>query len=276
VPVAGVAAGGLALASHSPVDAVAIAAAGAAIAAAARALLGGSAAATCAVAIAALLGALGLLALPGVALVRAAAACAAGAFACAELVRPMTPDGSPWPAIGAAVLAGALDPSFAALLAIAGVRLVRGPWPRPRAALAVPCIGALAIALAALGVAHGGAWWAAWADRAAHPLDAARAATRIGDALGPITAVAALAGLVLAAARGRYVAATLLAVAAGALAADVRAAAAGPATIALAALAAGVAIGRLAGMIRWPVAQACVAAAAGALVLVAPAWLVLG
>ena len=79
-------------------------------------------------------------------------------------------------------------------------------------------------------------------------------------------------GCALAAARGRAIATSLVALAAGALAVSLRAGAVAPAVFVLAGLAAGVAIARLAGLVRHPAGQACLGATAGLLLLVTPAW----
>src|SRR5690606_27825048 len=117
----------------------------AAAAAAVRAFAGPSVATATSAAGAALVVAFCVLDLPGVDTARAALAGAAALFAIAELARPLPADASPWPAIGGAVLAGVLDPSYVALLAIAGVRFLLGPWARPRWSAIVPLVGVLAI-----------------------------------------------------------------------------------------------------------------------------------
>jgi len=73
-------------------------------------------------------------------------------LAIGELVRPLPPGASPWPALGAALLAGVLDPSFTPLLPIAGIRLLTGPWTLPRWTVAIPVFGALVLALAVASV----------------------------------------------------------------------------------------------------------------------------
>src|SRR5262245_22408637 len=141
------------LLGQPPVVALAIGAVAAASAAAVRAFAGPSvAAATTAVAASLLvtLGVLDLDAQHSLWLARDALAAAAALFAIAELARPLPVDASPLPAIGAALVAGALDPSYVALLAIAGIRLLLGPWARPRWAALVPLAGLLAIGLALL------------------------------------------------------------------------------------------------------------------------------
>ena len=90
-------------------------------------------------------------------------------------------------------------------------------------------------------------------------------------ALGPLTAVAALAGLA-GLVRARWAELAVAAAVAGAIGVDLRAAAVGPATLGLAALLAGLAIGRLAAMIRLASGQAITGATIGALALAPPAW----
>jgi hypothetical protein len=210
--------------------------------------------------------------------VRAALALAAAGWTVTELGWPADaprPASSPLVAVLPAALAGILDPSFVALLAIAGVRLVTAPGrPRTRWVLCAPVAGALALALAGLAGTVWPGLGARWFGAAAHPVTAAslaRVAVQAADALGPLTAVAALAGLA-ALVRARWAELALAAAIAGAIGVDVRAAAVGPATIGLAALLAGLAIGRLAAMIRLASGQAIAGATVGALALAAPAW----
>src|SRR5207248_8383442 len=132
-------------------------------------------------------------------------------------------------------------PSFVALLAIAGVRLVRSPArPRTPWVLCAPAAGAIALALAGLAATVWPGLGARWLGAAAHPVTAsslAATATAAADALGPLTAVAALAGLAGLAGlvRARWAELALAAGVAGAIGVDLRAAAVGPATIGLAA-----------------------------------------
>jgi hypothetical protein len=210
--------------------------------------------------------------------VRAALALAAAGWTVTELGWPADaprPASSPLVAVLPAALAGILDPSFVALLAIAGVRLVTAPGrPRTRWVLCAPAAGALALALAGLAgtVWPGlGARWFGVAGHLGTAASLARAAAQAADALGPLTAVAGLAGLA-ALVRPRWAELALAAALAGAIGVDVRAAAVGPATIGLAALLAGLAIGRLAAMIRLASGQAITGAAIGALALAPPAW----
>jgi hypothetical protein len=134
--------------------------------------------------------------------------------------------------------------------------------------------GAIALVLAGLAATVWPGLGARWLGAAAHPVTASSliaTASAAADALGPLTAVAALAGLA-ALVRARWAELALAAGVAGAIGVDLRAAAVGPATIGLAALLAGLAIGRLAAMIRLASGQAITGATIGALALAAPAW----
>lgn len=257
-----------------PLAALAIGALGAAICAAVRAFAGSSLAASITAASAALLGVLGLLDASGFDVARAALTGAAAMFAISELAR-LTPAKSPYPAIGAAIVAAVLDPSFVGLVAIAGVRFVVGPWSRPRWAALVPALGVIAIMLAIVaGFAHHGllsSLWIAWTGGPPHAASPSHVALVIGDALGPLTAVAAIAGLGICIGRGRIAAASVVAIAIGVGAVALRDGTLAPGTLVLAALAAGVGLGRLAAMVRWPAGQTLVGATASFIVLVAPA-----
>jgi hypothetical protein len=275
VPASGVACAGLALVSRAPAEAVALGLAAAAIAAAVRAFAGASGAATAAAVIGALLGGFALLEVPGE-LLRGPLACAAAAFAIAELVRPAPPNASPWPAIGAAVLAGVLDPSFVVLVAIGGWKLMNSPWSRLRYAPAVLVVGVLGGVLAIVAAVRWTPLWIVWTGHAPHALDPWRMAAVHGDALGPIAAVAALAGLAIAAMRGRYALASLVGVAVAGGAVALRSGVLGPAALMCGAVAAGVAIARLAALVRWPAGQVVVGAAAGFLAVAAPALVIYG
>ena len=268
VPFAGVVCAALALASRSPGEAAAIGVAGAALAAAVRAFAGPSAAAAAAAVIGAMIGAFALLEMPGL-LVRAPLACAAAAFAIGELVRPAPPGASPWPAVGAAVVAAVLDPSFTVLVAISGWKASRAAW--ARYVLAVPAAGVLATALAVIAALRWPQLWTLWTGHAPHALDPLHAGALLGDALGPIAAVAALAGIAIAASRGRYALASILGVTLASIAVAVRADALGAATLAVGALAAGVAIARLASLVRIPSGQVVVGVTAGLLAVALPA-----
>ncbi len=259
------------LAHASPIAIVALALCGAAIVAAVRAYAGSSPAALVAACGAALLATCGLVVTCDVALVRTALAVAAGAFAIAELVRPMPPDATPLPADGAALVAAVLDPSFAALGLLASVRIASGPWQRPRGAAIAPIVGgivlAAAVACALVRTGPLAALWNAWTGPRL-----GFAPSAIGDVLQPLAVVAALAGLMLAATQGRLASASLVAAAIGALCVDLRTGTLGGATVALAAIAGGVAVARLAAVARWSSAQAFVSATAGFVMLVAPVW----
>ncbi|HEY5924008.1 MAG TPA: hypothetical protein VIV11_20150 [Kofleriaceae bacterium] len=277
IPVMAIACAGLALLlREQPPAALAIGALAAATAAAVRAFAGTSGAAATTAGAAALLVALAVLELGAPDVTRDALAAAAALFAIAELARPLPVDASPLPAIGAALVAGALDPSYVALLAIAGVRLLLGPWMRPRWALVVPIAGVLVIGIALLAaLARGGLFaelWHAWVARGgdAAPLELL---ARAGDTLGPIATIAALAGLGVCTLRGRYAAAACISVAAGAIAVDLTSGVLGIATLAIAAVGTGVGLARLAAIVRWPTGQTFVGATAGFLIVVAPAML---
>ena len=272
-----VACAGVAAALREPLHAtLAIAALAAAVAAAVRALAGPSLAAAVCAGAASLLATFGVVDLAGVEATRAALAGAAAMFAVAELARPLPVHASPLPALGAALVAGALDPSYIVLLAIAGMRFVLGPWSRPRWSIAVPIAGVLATALACFaGIAHGGVLtnlWDVWAARSGDGAVPAVLA-EIADTLGPITTVLAIAGLAVCTTRGRFAAAAALFVAAGSVAVDLRAGAVGAATIAIGATGAGVGIARLTAMIRFPTGQAMVGATVAFMLLAAPVML---
>jgi len=254
----------------------AVALTAAALAAVVRVLAGDSPAALTGAVVAPIL-AVASFAEAGGELGRAAIALAAAGWTVTELARPAgAPNAqgvttSPLVAVLPAAVAGILDPSFAALVAVAGARLITMPWPRPRWALAVPVTGALAIVLAVLAGTTWPALGARWFGGAAHPVSVAALAGLAGATLGPLTAVAALAGLA-ALVRPRYAELALAAAFAGTILVDLRAGAFGPTSIGLAALLSGLAIGRLAAMIRIPSGQAIAGATIGVLVVVPPAW----
>ena len=279
IPALALAAAALGLAARQPPEtAVRLGALGAALAAAVRAFTGPSIAAAVAATAASLLGVLAMLELPQLEVARASLACAAGMFAIAELVRPLPTNPSPWPALGAALVAMVVDPAFAPLFVVAGVRYVTGPWPQPRWALLVPAGGVLIVALAAItATLHTRSdllaqLWAHWAARGAGISNPLAMLGSLGDLLGPVTAVVAIAGLGTCAARGRIQGASVLGVAAGALAIDLATGVTGGGTVVCAALGAGVGIARFSAMIRWPVGQAFVGAAVGVMLVVAPVW----
>ena len=201
----------------------------------------------------------------------AALALAAAGWTVIELARPPGASTSPLVAVLPAAIAGLLDPSFVALVAIAGARLVTLPWQRPRWVLAVPVAGSLAVVLAVVAGAAWPALGAAWFGAAAHPVAPRSLAALAGVALGPITAVAALAGIA-SLARPRHAELAVVAAIAGAVLVDLRGGTVGPTTIGLAALLSGLAIVRLAGAIRLPVGQAIAGATISVLIVVPPAW----
>jgi hypothetical protein len=266
-------------AGRGPIVAVVLAVLGAAIAGAVRAYAGPSRATAIVAGAAGLLGALGSVELAlGV---RGGCAGAAAVFAIAELARPEAEVASPWPALGAALIAGVLDPAYIALGVLAAARQARGPWPRARWMIAIPIACALACVLAAAAaLSRGGALASLWQLWGGHADAVAAAPARVlvlaGNAIGPIAVVAALAGLATAMMRGSGAAAGLLAAVVGALVLDLRAGAVLPATPIIAALATGVGLARLAALVRHPVGQACIGAAAGFILLVAPVWTLAG
>lgn len=257
----------------TPGEGIAAGLAGAGLAGAIRTLAGDSAAALVGAAIAPLLAVISILEHGGV-LGHGAAfvALAAIGWTCAELAKPTR---SPVVAMLPATVAAILEPAAAALIPLAGWRLVIAPWQRPRWILAVPIAGAIACALAiAAGLARSGSLaslGAAWYGGAPRPVAPAAMLGSIGDGLGPLTAVAAIAGLA-GILRLRLAELALLSCAAGALLVDLRAGTSGPTTFGIAAVAAGLAIVRFAGAIRIPSGQAVVGATAGALLLAPPAW----
>jgi len=262
--------------------------AGAACAAAIRMLTNDSPAALTAAGLAALL-AIGLVLEQHHATATTWLALAATSWTIAELARttratsaplaPATsPATSPIVALLPALLAAILEPACASLLVLAGIRMVTAPWQRPRWIVAVPIAGAVVTLLAIVsGPARGGVFGAlgnAWYGHA-HRISPSALASALGAALGPLVAVAALAGLALVARaihRGALAELAILGCAGGALLVDLRAGSIGPTTLGLAALVSGLAVGRLAGMIRIPSGQAVVGTACGALLLVAPAY----
>jgi hypothetical protein len=262
----------------------ATAATGAAFAAVVRLLTGDAPAALTGAVIAPLVAVVSL-ASAGTGSLRAVLALAAAGWAVSELARTPASTDDPALSLGAeraplvavvpATIAAVLDPSFAGLIAFAGLRLAASPHrPRRRWVAGVLLAGALTLALAVLA---GTAWprlGAVWFATSPHAADPRALAAAVGETLGPLTAVAALAGLV-GLARLRHAELALATCVVAALLVDLRAAAVGPATVGLAGLLAGLAIGRLAAMIRLGAGQAIVGAAAGALVLLPPAWLAL-
>jgi hypothetical protein len=200
-------------------------------------------------------------------------------WAAAELARPAT---RPLVALIPAVLGALLAPVAAALIAVAGARLVLepgpGPGPRPRWIVAVPLAGVVVVLLAIItGLTRGG-FAELWFGAAARPISPAALAGRAAEALGPLAAIAALGGLAaLARPRPRIGRLYLPEIAvsaciAGALLADLRAGAIGPLSLGLGALAAGLGAARFAGQIRLPAGQAIAGATVGLLLLLPPAW----
>jgi hypothetical protein len=273
IPALGVAGAATAFAvDHRIWVALALGLCGAALAAAIRGFLGPSPVAAVAAAGGALLGVLGLIALA--AGIREALAGAAALFAISELARAKQPNESPLPAIGAALLAGALDPSYVGLVAVSGYAWLRSPVVRPRAAVVVPIAGILATVLAcacALVYARTSLWHT-WLGHATYPRALVATLTRTGDLVGPMTAFAAVVGLAMCVAHGRIAAAAVASVFALTAIASLAGGFVAPAAPLVAALGAGVAIGRLAALVRWPVGQAFVGATAGFLLVVVPAW----
>jgi hypothetical protein len=248
----------------------------AALAAAIRAFVGAGVLGAIAAGAGSVLGVLGWLepaAQPHAA--RAALAGAAAMFAVCELVRPRAPTSSPWPAVGASVLAGVLDPAYAPLVAISSAAVLAAPIPRPRWIIVLPLAGVLVALLALL------AAWSrtgalarlelAWSGHLGHaPADVLSIAAAIGDRLGPLAGVAAIAGLAQCAGRGRVAAAATLGIAAFAVLDTISGASVAPSLAIVAALGAGVAVGRLAALVRLPIGQAFVAATAGFLLVAVP------
>lgn len=220
------------------------------------------AAAACApiIAIAAMVEGAGAVAVAGAgrgSLVGAWLALAAIGWTVAELAKPTR---SPLVAVVPAAVAAACGPAGVALLPIVGWRLWRTPGTLPRWVALAPVLAAL--------IAAGVRWY----GRApAAQVELANFARALGDALGPLLAVAALAGLTRL--RARLADLAIAACVAVALAADLRCGAISPTTLGLAALLAGLALERFAGTIRLPVGQAVAGATAGALLVAAPAWI---
>lgn len=240
--------------------------AGAALAAAVRAVAGEGPAAIAAASAAPLLLVAALADERPVA-VRAVLAIAAAAWTIAELARPSR---YPLVVLVPALAAAVLDPALAVLVVIAGVHVVRAA-DQPRWALATPLVGGAVIALAVLAGTVWPALGDAWFATPAHPVAIDRLAWLGADALGPVLAVAAVAGFALVM-RPRLGEIAIAAACVGAALADLRAGAIEPVTLAAAALLAGLAIARLAAMIRVPSGQVIVAVATGALLIAPPAW----
>jgi hypothetical protein len=114
----------------------------------------------------------------------------------------------------------------------------------------------------------------AWSGHLAHaPTHLLAIAGAAGNRLGPLAAVAAIAGLAQCAGRGRVAAAAVIGVAAFAALDTIAGATVAPSLAIVAALGAGVAVGRLAALVRLPIGQAVVGATAGFVLVAVPAWL---
>lgn len=245
--------------------------AGAALAGSVRALAGDAPASLVAAALAPLL-VIAQLAEHQLVHVAPCLALAAIAWTIVELARTST--SSPAVAMLPATIAAVLEPAAVALLPIAGTRLVTAPWQRPKWIVAVPIAGGLAVMLAVI-AGSGGAFHslaARWFGPA-HWTSPAELAAHAGDALGPLTAVAALAGIALIA-KLRLAELAVLSCAIGSLLVDLRAGSTGATTLGIAGLAAALAIGRFAATIRMPPIQAVAGATVAIMLLVPPAWTV--
>ena len=269
----GVVTGGIALALAGPVG-LTVGLAGAALAAAVRALEGDSPA-SLAGAVAAALVALAVMFDLGAELPRAAIAVAAAAWTVAELGRGALSTASPIVALLPAVIAAIAAPSCAPLVAIVGAHLVTAPWRRPRSIVVVPIAGGLAVIVAVIaGLAHAGVFarlGELWIGPARAVAPTALPGL-LGEALGPVLAIAALAGIALVFTRVRHAQLAIGACLVGGLVVQLRTGAIDAATIAVVAIAAATAIGRLGAMIRLPVGQAFAGATLVLLLVVPPAW----
>jgi len=266
------------LGAHAPAPIIAIGLAGAAMCAAIRALAGDSPASLAGAVLAPLL----LIAsvvdpslAHGVPLVRACIAIAAAGWTVVELARPTT---SPLVALLPATIAAVMSPAYVALVAIAGARLITAPWQRPRWAIGVPIVGALAIVVAVVaGIAHHGSAAAlgdTWIGMPRAPHGFPAVLELAATTLGPITAVAALAGLPFLA-RMRHAEVAVVTIVIGSVLVSARSGAVDPSLVAMAVLATGLAVGRLAGTIRLAVGQAALGVTLAVLVLMQPAWTVI-
>jgi hypothetical protein len=139
----------------------------------------------------------------------------------------------------------------------------------------VPIVGLLTAALALIaGLADRGAFATLATHWTGHPADSiglAALVARGAHTIGPMIAVAALAGLAVLV-RPRHAEVAVAACIAGALLVGMRTGGAGPSLIALGSLTAGLAVGRFAGAIRLGAGQAIIGATAGVLLVVPPAW----
>ncbi|HEU0031171.1 MAG TPA: hypothetical protein VFQ53_11100 [Kofleriaceae bacterium] len=249
----------------------------AAFAAAIRMLAGDSPAALAGAAAAALLAVALVLDQAPTAGLGAWLAIAATGWTIAELARVASTPASPIVAMLPATIAAILEPACTPLVAIAGTRLVTAPWQRPRWAIALPIVGGLAVIVAIIAGGADSGWLGrlghAWYGAGARPADVVTTLVREGSAIGPLVAVAALAGFAIVM-RVHLASLAIAAVAIGALLVAMRAGGATPIALGLAALCAGLGVGRLAGMIRIASGQAIVGATCAALLLVPPAWTV--
>ena len=259
--------------THDPYAIAAAGLAGAALAGAIRALSGDAPASLVAAMLAPLL-VLASLAEHELVTVTSCLSVAAIAWTVVELSRAST---SPLVAMLPATIAGVLEPAAIALVPIAGARLVTAPWNRPRWAIAIPIAGGLAVMLAMItyNASDGslGALGARWFGPA-HATTPPALAVDLAEALGPLTAVAAIAGLALIA-KLRLAELAIVACALGALLVDLRAGTTGPTTLGIAGLAAALAIGRFALTIRMPPLQAVAGATVAMMLLLPSAWTVI-
>lgn len=272
------AAAAVGLGAHAPVPIVAIGLAGAAMVAAIRALAGDSPASLAGAILAPLL-VIATLTEPGlahsVAQVRAFVALAAACWALVELARPTT---SPLVGLLPATIAAVLSPAYVALAVIAASRLVTAPWRRPRWAIGVPVIAMIALVVAVVaGIAAHGSMRGladAWIGAPRSPRGLPDVLELAATTLGPLTAVAALAGLPFLA-RTRHAELAAVTIVLGALLVSVRSGAVDPSLVGIAVVSTGLAVGRLAGMIRVAAGQVALGATLGVLILMQPAWMVI-
>ncbi|HEY4182922.1 MAG TPA: hypothetical protein VGM90_39130 [Kofleriaceae bacterium] len=274
---AGAGAGLAAVAGVNPVSVpVVIAgcgAAGAAMAACVRALAGDSPASLVGAVLAPLLFVATVFQMGvGVENARALIAVAALAWTVVELARPST---SPLVALLPATVAAVMDPSFVALVPLAGARLMTAPWERPRWAVAVPIAGGLMVLVAIVSglAAHGrfaalGSEWFGARRAGVSPIDWL---AMLVAAVGPFTAVAAVAGG-SSVAKPRHAELSIAISLAAAVLVGLRSGSVTVPVVGLVALLAGFAVGRLAGLIRLASGQAIAGTAVAALVLTVPAW----
>jgi hypothetical protein len=130
----------------------------------------------------------------------------------------------------------------------------------------------LAVLAALLGDGLFADLWTLWAGRPRHLGEPLAVGLALGDELGPITSVIAVAGLAGCATRGLLAGSCTLGVALGAIGVDLVAGGPGAATLVIAALGAGTGIARFAALVRWPTGQAFLGATVGVMLVVAPVW----